>query len=407
VGVTVEAMTGFSAEIINPGLEMEVFTDRTYVFDSLGSFTGHSYVKMSNEDKHIRHSHVQMKLRFTQPTVVYIAKLDDHELPWLASEGWRRSSLAGVSYSGIRETRHTDWSQVINEDHYGPGEVYEKIFPAGAVELRGNNGGDGSYIVFVANPHNRPSPPDVELWIPVLGSEHGQRVKCNDNVDMVYVADQATCQQLAITNGHPFYSFRHNGENGGHKCMSSAHRDDHLTERTNEWHIYSEHAPGQLCGRTIEQCRAIAESLGMQVGGAGFNFVGDYSEEGCYSYHEGQFAGKAYYGTVNGGEVSDSHHLGPLPAHKYRLPGTTDVCGYDGFSHVHGGHCAGGGLGGNSHQADIDACAAHCRSNAECHYFAFCDGGACDGNTNCAMYTEAGGCPDDNNWGDYEAYVLH
>jgi hypothetical protein len=44
---------------------------------------------------------------------------------------------------------------------------------------------------------------------------------------------------LAINNGHPFYSFRHNGESSGHKCMSSAHCNDHLTDRTNEWHIYS------------------------------------------------------------------------------------------------------------------------------------------------------------------------
>jgi len=140
-----------------------VFEDRSYVFDSLGSFTGHSYVKMNNEDKHIRNTHVQMKLRFTQPTVVYIVKLDDHVLPWIASEGWIKSYLMGVSYSGTRETRHTDWSSVINEDHYGPGQVYEKVFPAGAVELSGNNGGDGSYLVFVANPHNTPNPPPMEF----------------------------------------------------------------------------------------------------------------------------------------------------------------------------------------------------------------------------------------------------
>jgi hypothetical protein len=72
-----------------------------------------------------------------------------------------------------------------------------------------------------------------------LGSENGEQVKCNNNVNMVYVADQATCQQLAVDNGHPFYSFRHNGESGGHKCMSSAHCDDHIIDRTKGWHIYS------------------------------------------------------------------------------------------------------------------------------------------------------------------------
>jgi len=154
VDVTVEAMTGYTATIISPGMESEVFTDRSYEFTSLGSFAGQRYVHMANEDKHIRNSHVQMKLRFTQPTVVYIVKLDRTSLPWLASEGWVQSSLTGVSYTGIRETPHTDWSGVVNEDSYGPGEVYQKVFPAGAVELRGNHGGDGSYLVFLANAHN-------------------------------------------------------------------------------------------------------------------------------------------------------------------------------------------------------------------------------------------------------------
>jgi hypothetical protein len=135
-----------------------VFYDRTYTFDSLGSFSGHSFIKMSNEDKHIRNSHVQMKLRLPQPLTVYIAKLDSTALPWLAAEGWELSSLTGVSYSGVRQTRHTDWSGDLHEDHYGPGAVYQKTFPAGAIELRGNNGGDGSYVIFAAHPDNAPVP---------------------------------------------------------------------------------------------------------------------------------------------------------------------------------------------------------------------------------------------------------
>jgi len=239
--LTIEAMTGYTATIVTPAINEAVFHDRTYIFDNLGSFTGQSFIKMSNEDKHIRHSHVQMKLRLEQPTTVYIAKLDTTELPWLAAEGWAPSSLVGVSYHGVRETRHTEWSGDLLEDHYGPGAVYEKTFPAGAIELRGNNGGDGSYVIFVGNPAHPITPPEpaAGLWEPVLGSENGERVKCNNNVNMEYVADQAACQQVAINNGHPFYSFRHNGESSGHKCMSSAHCDDHMTGRTNEWHIYS------------------------------------------------------------------------------------------------------------------------------------------------------------------------
>jgi hypothetical protein len=270
--LTVETMTGFTATILSPAVSTAVFYDRSYIFDSLGSFTGHSYVKISNEDKHIRHSHVQMKLRFDHPTIVYVAKLDDQELPWLHSEGWAHSSLIGVSYHGVRETRHTDWSNQLNEDHYGPGAVYQKTFPAGAVELRGNNGGDGSYIIFVANTQHPvvPPTPTVDLWQPVLGSEMGERVKCNDNVNLEYVADQEACQQLAVANGHPFYSFRHNGESQGHKCMSSAHCDDHMTGRTNEWHIYAAggYHYGVVGGNTCESqdvseahCLAAVQSL--------------------------------------------------------------------------------------------------------------------------------------------------
>ena len=56
-GVTIEATTGYTASIEVPTLHSEVFYDRQYTFDSLGSFSGHSCIKMANEDKHIRHSH--------------------------------------------------------------------------------------------------------------------------------------------------------------------------------------------------------------------------------------------------------------------------------------------------------------------------------------------------------------
>merc|ERR1719482_2711214 len=102
-----------------------------------------------------------MKLRLPQPLTVYVAKLDNTELPWLASEGWSTTQLVGVSYHGVRQTRHTDWSGDLQEDHYGPGEVWQKTFAAGTVELRGNNGGDGSYVMFVAHPENPPTPPAV------------------------------------------------------------------------------------------------------------------------------------------------------------------------------------------------------------------------------------------------------
>jgi len=159
-GLTIEATTGFTASIEIPTLHSNVFVDREYTFDSLGSFTGHSYIKMSNDDKHIRHSHVQMKLRLPHPLTVYIVKMDDHELPWLHSDGWWISPLEGVSYHGVRSTRHTEWRpEDLKEEWFPAGQVWEKTYPAGTVELRGNDGGDGSYLIFVANPASPPHPP--------------------------------------------------------------------------------------------------------------------------------------------------------------------------------------------------------------------------------------------------------
>jgi len=74
----------------------------------------------------------------------------------------------------------------------------------------------------------------------------------------------------------------------------------------------------------------------------------------------------------------------------------------------HDGHCGGGwlGPGTNTLQESVTACNAHCNLVVGCGFFAFCDGSNCalstegEGDTNCALYTEAGQCPDDG----YNAY---
>jgi len=53
----------------------------------------------------------------------------------------------------VRQTRHTDWSGELNEDHFSTSVVYQKTFTAGAIELRGNNGGDGSFLIFLDRPN--------------------------------------------------------------------------------------------------------------------------------------------------------------------------------------------------------------------------------------------------------------
>jgi len=195
--VTVETSSGLPATLETVTNGARVFHDRLYTFKSIGSFTGIKYVKTSNEDKYISHDHVAMKLRLQHPSTVYIVTTEGQTLPWLYSEGWTEvPALTGLQYSGLRMTPHKQWSAYTllpdttytglpqplagrseqfdaideEEQHYGGGQVWEKTFPAGAVHLRGNGGGQGydwtpgveggrgSYLTFVAHPSHPATP---------------------------------------------------------------------------------------------------------------------------------------------------------------------------------------------------------------------------------------------------------
>jgi len=195
-GVTVETSTGLPATLETITVGARVFHDREYTFKSIGSFTGIKMVKISNDDKDISQNHVAMKLRLQQPTSVYIVTTSDNTLDWLYRDGWTQvTALTGLEYSGPRMTPHKRWSAYTfvdapdqipdlplvgstdqfdaidrEQQHYGPGHVWEKTFPAGVVSLNGNGGGSGydwsqpvegghgSYLTFVAHPSNPPSP---------------------------------------------------------------------------------------------------------------------------------------------------------------------------------------------------------------------------------------------------------
>jgi hypothetical protein len=172
-GVSIEPTTGFTATILDSiTTQSHVFHDRDYQFTSLGSFAtaGYSYVKISHEDKHTQQSKVQLKLRLPRPLTIYINRMSQNSLPWLASEGWTRSaSMQGVSYSGSYTTAHKEWARhnvenyQVEIDRYPQiaeaevSEVWQKTFPAGTVELRGDDGGQGAYLIFFSTPgHNAP-----------------------------------------------------------------------------------------------------------------------------------------------------------------------------------------------------------------------------------------------------------
>jgi uncharacterized protein YfaP (DUF2135 family) len=153
IQVTVEATSGRTVTVETLQSSTGVFHDRQYAFDSLGHFTGKTFIKYSNDDKAIDHEHVMMKLRTLEPLTVYILKLDTVSLPWLETEGFRPSSFTGVSFSGVRETRHKEWdASLLTEDHFAASGVYSKTFPAGTISVPGNAGMDGGFLIFLDRP---------------------------------------------------------------------------------------------------------------------------------------------------------------------------------------------------------------------------------------------------------------
>jgi len=74
------------------------------------------------------------------------------------------------------------------------------------------------------------------------------------------------------------------------------------------------------------------------------------------------------------------------------------------YSFFHDGHCAGGWINANTRQDTMTSCSSQCVSQAGCNYFAF-DNEKPAG-TNCALYNEAGGCPDDNHYRGYNAFRM-
>jgi len=65
---------------------------------------------------------------------------------------------------------------------------------------------------------------------------------------------------------------------------------------------YAYHDPTALYD--CETCRELATSMGLEIGGAGWDFIGDYGVDGCYTYAYGQYACHAY--CVNGATVTDA-----------------------------------------------------------------------------------------------------
>jgi len=221
--VTAEATSGrtVTVETIDRGVfhGIGVFHDREYNFDDLGHFQGKTFIKYSNDDKMIDNVHVMMKIRTLEPMTVYIVKLDNHGLPWLEGEGYTNSGFTGMSFSGVRSTRHKEWDEtLLTTDHFAASAVHSKTFPAGTISIPGNNGGDGSFLIFM----DRPSTEDEydsrlqAYWDSGICGAHGE-----DHNWMWCEAESAHCSLNVFTDICPsgratLAEFHGTGEHGSY-----------------------------------------------------------------------------------------------------------------------------------------------------------------------------------------------
>lgn len=102
---------------------------------------------------------------------------------------------------------------------------------------------------------------------------------------------------------------------------------------------------------------------------------------------------------------NDGFSLQHLPTGRTCVPKPRPTCDH-GYQYVHDGHCADGWINANGDGEDtkgttFDRCANRCRSYPGCGYFAFKFAGGI-----CALYTEAGGCPDDGRFREYGAFKI-
>jgi hypothetical protein len=152
--LTLEAKSGRTITVESLESGTGVFHDRDYNFDSLGSFMGKTFIKYSNDDKMISYDHVMTKIRTLEPVTVFIAMFDHHQPSWLAAQGYTPSDKTGPTFSGVRETRHKEWDpSLLTTDRFDYSVVYSKVYEAGTISIPGNNGGDGSFLIFLDRPN--------------------------------------------------------------------------------------------------------------------------------------------------------------------------------------------------------------------------------------------------------------
>merc|ERR1740138_85601 len=121
---------------------------------------GKTFIKYSNDDKMIDYTHVMTKIRTAEPVTVFLAMFNHNKPNWLDAQGFTPSGMEGPSFSGVRETRHKEWDpSLLTTDHFEATSVHSKTFPAGTISIPGNQGTDGSFLIFLEKGAGEPEPP--------------------------------------------------------------------------------------------------------------------------------------------------------------------------------------------------------------------------------------------------------
>lgn len=143
------------------------------------------------------------------------------------------------------------------------------------------------------------------------------RTKCNRNVGVQFVDSQEECQAIAEAAGDAFYSFRHNANNRGHKCFSSATCDTAngllLGDRTNEWRVYTNHCPPRRGVEVLSNDHnhgTVGQYFNFDVASAGVSLGRDivHNEQlWAWSERKGIWAQTIVWTSANGGSRGDGH----------------------------------------------------------------------------------------------------
>jgi len=122
-------------------------------------------------------------------------------------------------------------------------------------------------------------------------------------------------QPIKFSNNGPKVRRRY----GYNAHTSTVHMNTHSGGWRRTYSIRAEINPSLLgddcVAYSIEACETAANALGLQIGGGGYSFSGDYITKGCYAYSQGSaYAGIAFYG--NGGTASQRMAAVTLPQYR-------------------------------------------------------------------------------------------